>query len=224
MRADLDVRLQSDGVVGLHEGVEELVDVDGVAALAPQGEVVALEELADGEVGGDLDQLLEVELAQPFGVVADDRAVAVEDAEGLLGVGAGVLLDLLEREHGAGAVLVAGVADERREAADEQYRLVAEVLELAQLAHGDGVAEGEVGRRGVDAEIDAKGTALSQPLAQLALHGALHALVAVDDAPHEEPQLLFYRSHLVSQAIPSRQAVVIPGTPARRRHRGVSAR
>ena len=137
-----------------------------------------------------------VELAQPLGVVADDRALAVEDLEGLLGVGAAVRLDLLEREHRAGAVLVAGVADERREAADEQDRLVAELLELAQLAHGDGVAERQVGRRGVDAEVDAQRPALGQALAQLALHRARDALVAVDDAAHEEPHLLVYRSHL----------------------------
>ena len=57
--ADLDVGLQCDGVIRLHEGVEELVDVDGVAALPPLREVVPLEELSDGEVGGDLYQLLE---------------------------------------------------------------------------------------------------------------------------------------------------------------------
>ena len=52
-----------------------------------------------------------------------------------------------------------GVADERGGVADEEDDGVAELLEVAQLAHEDGVAEVEIGRGGVEAGLDAHGLA-----------------------------------------------------------------
>jgi len=53
-------------------------------------------------------------------------------------------------------LLICWVADERGRVADEEDDLVAELLEVAQLAHEHGVAEVEVGGGGIKAGLDAQ--------------------------------------------------------------------
>jgi hypothetical protein len=88
--AELDVALEHDGVVALHDGVEEFVDADGLLGLEALVEVFALEHLGDGGLGGEADQICVTELVEPLGVEADLGERAIEDAEDLLGVGLGV--------------------------------------------------------------------------------------------------------------------------------------
>jgi hypothetical protein len=71
-----------------------------------------------------------------------------------------------------GRVLPTRVSDHRRVVADDQYGLVAEVLERAQLAQHDREAEVDVRRSGVDAELHPQGLPFLQRAAQL-----LHQLV-----------------------------------------------
>src|SRR5690606_23145149 len=61
---------------------------------------------------------------------------------------------LVVGERRARLALARGVADGRREVADDEDGAVAEVLELPELPEHDGVAEVEVRPRGVDAELD----------------------------------------------------------------------
>ena len=70
---------------------------------------------------------------------------------------------------------------------------MAQVLELPQLVHGDGVAQGEVRRRRVYAQVNTKGAALPQALAQLLVHSGADLLVAVLDTAHEQAHLLIDR-------------------------------
>ena len=60
---------------------------------------------------------------------------------------------------------------------------MAGVLELAQLVEDDGVAEVDVGRRGVDAELDAQRPALALGEVELGLERALGE--HLDGADHE---------------------------------------
>ena len=60
----------------------------------------------------------------------------------------------------------ARVPDARGVVADDQHDRVAGVLELAQLLQDDGVAEVEVGRRRVQAELDAQRPARSRAAAR----------------------------------------------------------
>ena len=78
-------------------------------------------------------------------------------------------VDLLAREQRPGRRAAARVADPRGEVADDEDHLVAEVLELAQLLQDDGVAEVDVGRRRVEAELHAQLAALARGLLELAL-------------------------------------------------------
>ncbi len=119
----------------------------------------ALEHLGDREFGGEADDVLEGELAEPLGVEADFGFVAVEDAEDLVGVGLRVGIDLLAGERLAGDVASGGIADEGGVVADEKDDLVAEVLKVLELAHQDRVAEVEVGGGGIESSLDAEGNA-----------------------------------------------------------------
>ena len=154
--AQLDVGVERDGVVALGERVEQLVQGDGLLFLEALVELVALEHLRDGEVGGEADHALEAELVEPLGVEADLGLVAVEDAEDLVGVGFRVFVDLLAGQRLAGDVAAGGIADERGEVADEEDDLVAEILEVLELAHEHGVAEVQVGRGGIESGLDAE--------------------------------------------------------------------
>ena len=108
-----------------------------------------------------LSSVREVELAEPVGVAPQLGLVGIENLERLLDVGLGVRVDLLERERRPRGVAARRVADERREVADDEHDRVAEVLELPQLAQRHRVAEVQVGRGRVDAELDAQRCALA---------------------------------------------------------------
>ena len=157
--AELDVSFDNDGVISLHDRVHELVKADwqvrGVAIM----EIVALENAGDRELRHELQELFHVQRQNPFGVVAKRRLLGVEDLECLVDVGFRVRLDLLAGKLRAGRVAPRRIADERRAVTDDERDLVAEVLELAQLAQRDGVADMDVRSRRVDAELDVEGFA-----------------------------------------------------------------
>ena len=89
-------------------------------------------------------------------VVADLGARGVEHQLGLGVVGFGIGLDLLLGQRRARGVAARGVADQAGEVANQEDDLVPEVLQLAHLVEHHGVAEVDVGRRGVEAELDAQ--------------------------------------------------------------------
>jgi hypothetical protein len=65
-----------------------------------------------------------------------------------------VLARLLERQRLAASSTSRRVADHRREVADDEHGLMAEILELPELAQHDGVAQVEVRPARVAAELD----------------------------------------------------------------------
>ena len=93
--------------------------------------------------------------------------------------------------------LVARVADQRRERADQEDHFVPQLLELGQLAHRHGVAQVQVRLRRVEAAVDAQRPVIAhrfgQPLAQLGFHVGTGGLVAKLDPAHEDRKLLFNR-------------------------------
>lgn len=169
--AELDIGLDVDGIPALDEGVEEFVQADGRFGFEALAEVVALEELADGHAGGELEDVGEGHLVEPLAVPADFELFGrgVEDFAGLGDVGFGVGTDILGAEHFSRFGAAGGVADAGGEVADDEDGLVAEVLELAELAEDDGVAEVDVGCGGVHAELDAEGFAVAGGFFELML-------------------------------------------------------
>ena len=100
--AEFDVGLERHRVVALRDGVEQLVHGDGLLFGEALVEVLALEHLRDGELGGQAHEAFVAELVQPFAVEADFGFVAVENFEDLRLVGFGVGVDLLAGERRAG--------------------------------------------------------------------------------------------------------------------------
>ena len=82
-------------------------------------------------------------------------------------------LDLFSRERGARLGLAAGIADHCREIADQKNGGVAAVLKMFELAKDDGVAEVQIGGRGVDAEFYAQRLAGLGRLLELGLEFVL---------------------------------------------------
>src|SRR6185437_11365376 len=118
-------------------------------------EVVALEDLRHGGGAREAEQTLGRHV-EPFAVVADLRALRVEDLERLLAVGLGVAVELLAVELRARGRTSARIADAARVVPDDEDHLVAEILKLAQLLQHHGVSEVYIRRRRVDAELDAE--------------------------------------------------------------------
>ena len=156
--------LERDRVVPLAERVEELVDGDRLLRREALGEVVALEKAGHRVLRREPDHSLGAEGREPAGVEVDDGRLRVEDLEDLRLVGLGVREDLvLARELRARRLLPRRVADHAGEVADQEDDLVPQLLEVAHLPEDDGVAEVEVGRGRVEADLHAERLAASSP-------------------------------------------------------------
>ena len=107
----------------------------------------------------------------------------VEDLEDLLLVGLGVGDDLMPIERLARLGTTAGIADHPREVADQKDRAVAAILEVAQLLQHDRVAEMQVRRRGIRAELDAQRFSALRRALELA-----NEIVLGDDLDRATPQ------------------------------------
>jgi hypothetical protein len=170
------------------------VQPDRVAGLDALAIAIAGQELLHREVGRQGDRVGQRELRQPLAVVPDEGLLAVEDLVALLGVGARRGRRLFLALAGTARVLVTGVAHLRGERADEERDLVPEVLELAQLAHRDGVTQVQVGRAGIVARVDAQRPALlagvGDALPQLLPHVVPQEIVAELGAEHDGLDLL----------------------------------
>ena len=172
----------------MEERVEELVLVDRFVIGEALAEVVSLEHARDGDLRHQLDHLRGGELVEPLGVPADFGDLLVEDLEALGEIGARCIEDGLAREARAELVLAGGIADHGGEVADEEGDGVAELLELTELLHQHGVADVEIGARGIEArfyaERDAGLTGFGEALFELG------ADVQIDDAAREERHLI----------------------------------
>jgi hypothetical protein len=80
----------------------------------------------------------------------------------LVGVGGGIDEHLVASERRAGDGAAGRIADGGSEVADEEDGLVAEELELAKFFQGDRVAEMEVWRGRIHAELDAERSAKTE--------------------------------------------------------------
>jgi len=154
--AEFQVGLQRHRVVALHQRVQQLVDGDRAAGAETLCKVVTLEHARQRVLRGQVDHAARAERVAPLAVVADLGLRRVEHEAGLAVVGLGVGFDLLARERRARRVAAGGVADHRREVADEKDHGMPKVLQLAHLVQHHRVADMDVRRRGVEAELDAQ--------------------------------------------------------------------
>ncbi len=115
-------------------------------------------------------------------------AFAVQDPERLLGVGAPVLADLLLHQLRTQRIFIRRIAHARGVIADQEDGGMAQFLELAQLAHGDGMAEVQIRRGGIVAGVHAQRAPFlagqDQALAQFDRHRLLQRPVSVFRSLH----------------------------------------
>ena len=166
------------------------MEMNRIALLNALRKVLARHELLHREVLCQSDDFEEAEFTEPLGVEANLGFLAVENLEGLFGVGAGVLRDLFCGQGRAQLILIGRVAEQAGVVADQEDDVVTEFLKLAQLAHGDGVSDVQVAGAGVVATVYAQGAALGQPVAQLGCHIAGGLFIAVFRALHQQGYLL----------------------------------
>ncbi len=172
--AELDVGSHRDGVVALGQRIEHLEHRDRLVRRPALGEIVALEDARYRGRRGQLEDLLGGEPAEPLAVVRhlESGRIVVEDEQSLLLVGARVGVDDRGIEAGPRLGAARGVADARRVVADDEHGDVTGVLELAQLVEDDRVPQVDVGRGGVDAELDAQRPALALGAGKLGGEGS----------------------------------------------------
>ncbi len=168
--AELDVGLDRDRVVGLHERVEELRDRDRLARAEALLEVVALEHPRDRDRPREAHDVGVGELREPLAVPPqlERLRLGADDRGGVLEEAARVALDLLVGQDRALRRPAGRVADARRVVADDQDRLVPLVLERAHPLERDAAPDVDVGRGHVDPELDAQ----RPPEGQLRLEAA----------------------------------------------------
>jgi len=147
--------------------LDQQLELDRAPLLEPLGEVLALEHRLQGLRAEQAQDGRRVHLGQPLRVAVDLRAIAVEDAEGLLEVGPGVRSHLLFGEHRPGLGAAARVADTGRVVAHYQDRRVAVLLEGAEDVEDDQVAQVKVRRGRVDAKLHAELVTALEALAEM---------------------------------------------------------
>ena len=129
---------------------------DGRAFLETAGEIVALHHARHGVARGQRDHAARPQRVAPLAVPAHLGPVHVDDQPDLVEVGLGVRLDLLARQRRARAVAPGRVADHGGEVADQRDHHMPQVLQLAHLVEHHRVAQVQVRRGGVHAELDAQ--------------------------------------------------------------------
>src|SRR5438874_9286980 len=117
--------------------------------------IFALEQPSGPIFGAQPDDLLIGERVEPIGIVADFGFLRVEQLEYLIEIRFRVGLYLFGLERRTGFGLSSRVAYESGEAADQENRDVTLVLKVLELAQDDGMAEMQIGRSRIDAELDA---------------------------------------------------------------------
>ena len=92
---ELHVGLERHRVIPLNEGVEELVDRDGLVVDEPGLEILPLQHPGHRHLGRYLHKAVYPQFLHPGGVERDDRLILIEDLEDLLFIGLRVYKQLL---------------------------------------------------------------------------------------------------------------------------------
>ena len=116
----------------------------------PVPEIFALKHLLQRHHAVEANDLFELHWFEPFAVRDDARASGIEHLECLLAIGLGVGHDLFAAQLWASRGPAARVADHRSEIADDQNRLMTEILKLPQLPENQRVAKVKIRTRGID--------------------------------------------------------------------------
>jgi hypothetical protein len=129
---------------------------DRQAPLVALAEVVAFQDPRHRIARRQLDHPARTERIAPLGVVADLRLRCIQHQRSLPEIRLGVRLDLLTGQRWPGRIAPGRIADRSREVADQENDTMAEVLQLPHLVEHDRMAEMQVGRCGIEPQLDAQ--------------------------------------------------------------------
>src|SRR5947207_5848600 len=129
---------------------------NGLAFVQPRMKIFALQHASHPIVRTQADNIFGGHFAEPFAVVADFRFFLVEDFVDLRKIGFGIGVNLLARQRRAGFRYARGVANHRRNIANQKNGGVAKVLKMLELAQNHGVAQVKIWGRGIHAQIGAQ--------------------------------------------------------------------
>jgi hypothetical protein len=116
-------------------------------------EVVALQQLGDGQLAGVVEQAGQIHRTEPVGVVHHLGSVRQQDLHDLVEVPLGVGHHLLGRLHRSRRCLAGRVPHLSGEAAHHQDRGVPVVLEISEFAQHHRVPDGQVRPAGIDTQL-----------------------------------------------------------------------
>jgi hypothetical protein len=156
VRADLDVTSKHVCVITLHQGVQGFMKSELFVRFQPDLEITPADYPLEREDLCYVNYLLERKLGKPFAVKPDFRFLPIKELESLLGVKLRHPIDCLSGYFGALPALACRVADSGSVIADEEYRLVAQLLKLAELLRRHHVAYVKAFPRRIHAEVYAQ--------------------------------------------------------------------
>ncbi len=180
----LHIGLNTNGVVGLKEGVQELLDVDRLPPFFPFLEFLPLQKTLDGRRPDGRKPIQEPEDSfpsdprNPIRVPPDLHTLQVEHLPELLQESFGIALDLGRGEGGTRLIVSGWIAHTRGEVAENDHRHVPEFLELAQFFKKHEMAEVEVRRGGIESRLYAERFPRRKAGGKVLLLDNLHASAA----------------------------------------------
>src|SRR3990167_1366978 len=152
--AQLNIRLQSDRVITLHQRVEELMDGDRLIGRVALTEIITLKHPCNGVLRSQANEICRPHLVHPGGVEGNFSFRRIKNLEHLGLVGLRVLQHLLASQRWTRSALAAGITDHSREVANQENHLMPQLLELTQLINKHGVPKVQIRRSRIKPGLD----------------------------------------------------------------------
>ena len=129
---------------------------DGLLGCHPFGKIITLEHARYRVSGGQPHPFLGGQGPQPAIVEIDNGLLGIQNLEDLFLVGFRVFQDLFPGQGRAGLVSPRRISDPAGEVSDEKNDAVAQILKVFHLTQQHGVAQVQIGRRRIKADLDGK--------------------------------------------------------------------
>ena len=131
--AQFDIGFKSNGVISLHQGVNELMHRDRELLREALCEIVAFQKTRQRIAARQTDEAFGAQRVVPFGVVAHLSLRKIEYLPRLFKVRFRIHLDLFRRQRRTRHVAAGRVTDRRGEVPDQENHRVTQILQLTEL-------------------------------------------------------------------------------------------
>ena len=156
--AQLDISFYHHRVPALHDRILNLVGMDRLLMVDAGAEIFALEHLLQRDATVQSNHIFVIHFAEPLAVEDGFSARRIEYFKRLLAIGLGIGYHMFAREVRARCRPTARIADHPSKIADDQHRLMTEILKLPKLSQNNRMPEMNIGARRIDPEFYAERT------------------------------------------------------------------